>query len=169
MDRDRRRRGRDGWRVRVPADDRHRGSAAHRAGQRPERGHARSRGVLAALLRYRDPAHGARSGARLARRAAHAHRRGAAGRARARAADGVHPAARMAAGRRRALRRVPHPERARGARSMIAPIAILVIAALIAFAIRKRVDVAGPFAATALIAAMWLIVSSPQETTEFLG
>ncbi|HYK97069.1 MAG TPA: proton-conducting transporter membrane subunit [Candidatus Acidoferrales bacterium] len=52
---------------------------------------------------------------------------------------------------------------------MIAPIAILVIAALIAFAIRKRVDVAGPFAAAALIAAMWLIISSPQETTEFLG
>ena len=52
---------------------------------------------------------------------------------------------------------------------MIAPIAILAIAALVAFAIRKRVDVAGPFAAAALIAAMWLIVSSPQETAELLG
>lgn len=52
---------------------------------------------------------------------------------------------------------------------MMAPIAILIGAALVAFAIRKRVELACPFTAAALIAAMWSIVSSPQETTEFLG
>jgi NADH:ubiquinone oxidoreductase subunit 2 (subunit N) len=52
---------------------------------------------------------------------------------------------------------------------VIVPIAILSGSALIAFAIRKRVQLAGPFAAGALIAAMWFVVSSPQETTEFLG
>ena len=52
---------------------------------------------------------------------------------------------------------------------MIVPIAILIAAALVAFAIRKRIELAGPFTAGALIAAMWFVVSSPQETTEFLG
>jgi len=52
---------------------------------------------------------------------------------------------------------------------VIVPIVILGAAALVAFAIRKRLDVAGPFTVAALIVAMWYVISSPQETTEFLG
>ncbi len=52
---------------------------------------------------------------------------------------------------------------------MIVPIAMLGGAALVAFIIRKRVQIAGPFTAAALIAAAWWTVSSPQETSEILG
>lgn len=52
---------------------------------------------------------------------------------------------------------------------MIVPIALLGGGALAAFAIRKRVEIAGPFTAALIAAAIWWTVSSPADTVEILG
>ncbi|HZP97294.1 MAG TPA: proton-conducting transporter membrane subunit [Candidatus Limnocylindria bacterium] len=52
---------------------------------------------------------------------------------------------------------------------MIVPIALLGGGALVAFAVRKQVHLAGPLSAAALAAAIWWTISSPQEKSEVLG
>src|SRR5205823_6315008 len=153
----------------VPAHDGERGRSDHTARRRPERRDTGGRGVLAALLGDRDPPYRARRSSRIARCAADDHRHAASGAARARTAARVHASARVAAGRRRAVRRVPHPQRARDPRSMIVLIAGLGGAALVAFAVRKRLELAGPITMASLAIAIWYVVSSPPETSEVLG
>jgi formate hydrogenlyase subunit 3/multisubunit Na+/H+ antiporter MnhD subunit len=52
---------------------------------------------------------------------------------------------------------------------VIVPIALLGGGAVVAFAVRKRVAIAGPFTASVIAAAIWWTVSSPQESSELLG
>jgi formate hydrogenlyase subunit 3/multisubunit Na+/H+ antiporter MnhD subunit len=52
---------------------------------------------------------------------------------------------------------------------VIAPIALLGGGALVAFAIRKRVEIVGPVTTALILAAMWWTASSPEESTEVLG
>jgi len=52
---------------------------------------------------------------------------------------------------------------------VIVPIALLGGGALVAFAVRKQVHLAGPLSAAALAAAIWWTISSPQEKSEVLG
>src|SRR5581483_11111498 len=167
--RNRRRRVRRRGGVRVPAHDRERRGAHHDHRRGSERRDAGGRGILAAGVGRGDPADRARCRPRIARRAPHAHRDAAARAARARATARLHAAAVVAPGRRGALRGLPHPERARGARGVIVPIALLGGGALVAFAVRKQVHLAGPLSAAALAAAIWWTISSPQEKSEVLG
>src|SRR5206468_5820567 len=76
-----------------------------------------------------------------------------------------HGAPRVAAGGRRAGGCIPHPQRAGGPRDVTYPIVLLGFSALVAFAIRKRIALAGPFTIAVLLAAIVFIVSADAGAT----
>src|SRR6202171_328057 len=165
LDRDDRRSRGDGGGVRLSASG-NRGRDQHEpARSRRERRDDRGRGVLAAVVGHRDPAHRPRRGPRLARRAPDAHGNAAPRAPGAGAASRAHAAAVVAAGRRRACWRVPDRQPAGGSRSVIEVIALLGIAALFAFGVRKRLALVGTVTLAALFATIAFVIVLPMDAS----
>src|SRR5213593_1273731 len=131
-----------------------------------ERGHRPGRRVLAHLVGCRDPCHRTKPGPRFARRDPHDHRSRAPRSSSHRAAARSLTRARLDRGCHRARGRIPDRERARRARELTiaaAPL-VLAVAACGAFALRKRLNLVGPFALVAIAGAFVLLVLSPLDT-----
>ncbi|TME27641.1 MAG: hypothetical protein E6I64_05920, partial [Chloroflexi bacterium] len=166
LGRDDRRGRRDGGLLRDASDRLERERQRSARGRGSQRGDRAGRRVLADLFGRRDPGHRPHPGPRVARRASHDHRRRAPDPPSRRAPARAHAPARVDRGRGRARRRVPHRQRAGGARGMTAayPALALALAACVSFALRKRLPIVGPFSLLAIGVAFGLVANGAPDT-----